>query len=171
MNRLDALDWMTIIDSTDSAEIKKIEEELATINLEISRAERQVQNLLEALVTLSSPAKVINDRLVQLEATAASQKAARVSAERRLEAAKSKRRDLTDQSILYAALSETKDIPTRAKLRQEIRRKVARIDIHFGEQARSFMGAEGLAKVRFTNGVELWIAFGTGLAVLVHPYG
>jgi hypothetical protein len=31
------------------------------------------------------------------------------------------------------------------------------------------MGAEALAKVRFTNGVKRWIAFGAGLAVLVHP--
>jgi hypothetical protein len=40
-------------------------------------------------------------------------------------------------------------------------------DIYFGEQARSFMGAEALAKVYFANGVERWIAFGAGLAVLV----
>jgi hypothetical protein len=38
-------------------------------------------------------------------------------------------------------------------------------------KARSFMGAEALAKVRFANGAERWIAFGAGLAVLVHPDG
>jgi hypothetical protein len=54
-------------------------------------------------------------------------------------------------------------------LTEVVRRKVPRIAVYFGEEAHSFMGAEALAKVRFTNGVKRWIAFGAGLAVLVHP--
>jgi hypothetical protein len=56
-------------------------------------------------------------------------------------------------------------------LTQVVSRKVSRIDIQFGEEVHSFMGAEALAKVRFTNGVERWITLWAGLAVLVHPDG
>jgi hypothetical protein len=43
---------------------------------------------------------------------------------KRLVEVKNKHRDLTNQSIIFAALSTEKDLQTRARLRQEIRRKV-----------------------------------------------
>jgi hypothetical protein len=79
--------------------------------------------------------------------------------------------DLDWQAVArILALHTDESAELRCRLRQEILRCVSRIDIYFGEQARSFMGAEALAKVYFANGVERWIAFGAGLDVLV-PLG
>jgi hypothetical protein len=98
----------------------------------------------------------------------AEDKMAKESAEKRLETAKNKHRDLLDESVLYATLSKAKDLETRSRLRQEIRRKVSRIDIHFGKKAKEFMGADALAKVYFTNGAERWIVFD---ATMVKEFG
>lgn len=56
----------------------------------------------------------------------------------------------------------------RLKLRLLIAQRVRRIDVHFDKTAKSFMGADALAKIRFANGVERWIAFGAGIAVGVY---
>ena len=79
---------------------------------------------MDALLNLSSPAVALNARLLKLESQVEADKAQLVEA-------KSKNRDFTDQAILFAALSTTEDLATRTRLRQEIRRKVARIDFWF----------------------------------------
>jgi hypothetical protein len=66
------------------------------------------------------------------------------------------------------APKDRKSKEMRLKLRLLIAQRVRRIDIHFDRTAKSFMGADALAKVHFANGVERWIAFGAGLAVLVN---
>ena len=78
--------------------------------------------------------------------------------------AKSKNRDFTDQAIVFAALSATKDLATRARLRQEIRRKVARIDFWFRrDQKTPHLVPDPkndlfpFARVTFTNGQERYI--------------
>jgi hypothetical protein len=83
----------------DTKAIQRSEEQIAELQLSITRSEAQIQILVDGLVNLAAPA-VPN-------------------------------RDFTDQTIAFAALSETKDLATRARLRQEIRRKVARIDFWF----------------------------------------
>jgi hypothetical protein len=48
-----------------------------------------------------------------------------------LSEAKSKNLDFTDRAIVFGALSATKDLAIRTRLRQQIRRKVARINFCF----------------------------------------
>jgi hypothetical protein len=124
--------------------------------------------LADSLVTLSTPAAAINDRLLKLENKVAKDKAAKEAIEKRLETAKSKHRDVLDESVIYATLSKAKDLEARSRLRQEIRRKVSRIDIHFGKKATMFMGADALAKGYFANGAERWIVFD---AITVREFG
>jgi DNA invertase Pin-like site-specific DNA recombinase len=171
LNWLDQLDWTEIVDITDSSEIAKIEGEIAALNLQIGRTETLIQTLVDQLLLLSSPAAALNTKLLQLEAKVAADKGTKEAADKRLAEARNKHRDVLDESVLYAALSKARDLETRARLRQEIRRKVSRIEIFFGKKARSFMGADALSKVYFVNGVERWIAFGAGLAVQIYPEG
>ena len=55
----------------------------------------------------------------------------------------------------------------RLKLRLLIAQRVSQIDIHFGETAKSIMGAEALATIHFVNGAERWLAFHHSLPVPV----
>jgi hypothetical protein len=80
--------------------------------------------------SISPPQPSLIARLLKLESQVEADKAQLVEA-------KSKNRDFTDQAILFAALSTTEDLATRTRLRQEIRRKVARIDFWFRRDRRT----------------------------------
>ena len=132
MHFLDQLDLTTIVDVADSSEIARLEAEIAELNVRISRTEEQITKLVDKLLTLDTPAAALNKRLLELEATVAEDKKIRELVEKQLAEAKHKHHDLLDRSVLYASLSKAKDIETRSRLRQEIRRKVSRIELHFG---------------------------------------
>jgi hypothetical protein len=57
---------------------------------------------------------------------------------------------LLDDSVVYTRLLESRDFETRTKLREEIRRKVARINVTFGGGNLSY-----IASVCFVNGVSV----------------
>ncbi len=143
---LDDLDWTTIVEVADSSDIKKLEAEIADLNVRISRTKAQIQTLVDKLLTLDTPAAALNDRLLKLEASLAEDKAVLTMAGKQLEAAKAKHKDLLDNSVLFASLSKSKDIEIRSRLRQEIRRKVCRIDLSFGLD-----GWVCVADVKFKN--------------------
>jgi DNA invertase Pin-like site-specific DNA recombinase len=143
---LDDLDWSTIIDIADSSEIKNIEREIADLKARISRSEGQIQTLVDKLLTLDTPAAALNTRLLKLEASAAEDRTVLAMAEKQLETAKVKHRDLLDRSFCYATLSTSKDLETRSRLREEIRRKVSRIEMNFGLD-----GWFCVAEVKFVN--------------------
>jgi DNA invertase Pin-like site-specific DNA recombinase len=160
---LGAVDWSTIIDAADTEGIKKIEEEVARLNLSIARTREKSETLTDYLLTLTNPAALLNERLLKLENDEASLKTELENAEAGLEEAKSKYRDFTDQSLDVDALSQTKDLATRARIRQEIRRKVARIDFWFyaDENTPALVHEEEdlfpFARVSFMNGKERFI--------------
>jgi hypothetical protein len=120
-----------VIDVADTEIIKKSEEEIAELQLSIARSEAQIQILVHALVDLSAPAVALNDRLLKLETQVQADKAQLEDSQAKLIEAKGKNRDFTDQAVVFANLSASQDLATRARLRQEIRRKVARIDCWF----------------------------------------
>ena len=123
----------TLIDLANTEIIKKSEEEIAELQLSIARSEAEIQILVDALVDLSAPAVALNDRLLKLETQVQAHKAQLEDSQAKLIEAKGKNRDFTDQAVVFANLSASQDLATRARLRQEIRRKVARID--FGSQS------------------------------------
>jgi chromosome segregation ATPase len=119
------------VDVADTERIRKSEEEIAELQLSITRLDAQIQILVDALVTLSAPAAALNDRLLKLESQIERDKAQLQDSQAQLIDAKNRNRDFADQAIVFAAPSATKDLATRVRLRQEIRRKVARIDFWF----------------------------------------
>ena len=152
------------VDVADTERIRKSEEEIAELQLSITRSEAQIQILVDALVSLSAPAAALNDRLLKLESQVKTEKAQLEDSQAQLTVAKSKNRDFTDQAIVFATLSVTKDLATRARLRQEIRRKVARIDFWFHRDRRTpHLALDSkndlfpFARVTFTNGQERYI--------------
>jgi DNA invertase Pin-like site-specific DNA recombinase len=160
---LGAVDWSTVVDAADTEGIRKIEEEIASLNLSITRTREKSQRLTDYLLTLANPAATINERLLKLQDEEAGFKKELENAEARLAEAESKYRDFTDETLDIEALSQTKDVATRARIRQEIRRKVARIDFWFypDKHTPALVHEEEdlfpFARVRFTNGEERFI--------------
>ena len=127
----DALDWSTIADIAASDAIKKMEKEVAELQLSISRAEAKIKTLVDAFLTLSSPAAALNDRMRELESQVAADKVQLEREEGRLTEARNKFHDFHDPAVFSAAMAQTTDLETHARLRQEIRRKVTRIYFWF----------------------------------------
>jgi DNA invertase Pin-like site-specific DNA recombinase len=149
---LDQLDWSQVLDVRDSSDIKAAEEEAARLTVDLERTEAQIQVAIDQL--LAVPSKSLQQRLQAIESAAEHMREDRVKAERSLEEAKRKHRDLLDEGIAYEKLSKAKDFETRAKLRQEIRRKVQRIDVRFRKNV--------MAKVTFVNGAQRVVAWVNG---------
>ena len=63
---LDQLDLTTILDATESEDLRHAEEQIASLSLDIERGEQQVQKLTGLL--LDTPSKALKDRLLKTEA-------------------------------------------------------------------------------------------------------
>ena len=117
----------------------------------------------------------LNDRLLKLETQVQTDKAQLENSQVQLSEAKSKNRYFTDQAIVFGALSATKDLAIRTRLRQEIRRKVARIDFWFYRDRKtpdlaldSKNDLFPFARVTFTNSQQRYIVmFESGFMTLI----
>jgi hypothetical protein len=106
----------------------------------------------------------LNDRLLKLESQVKTDEVQLANSKAQLTEAKNKNCEFTDQAIVFAALSATKDLATRAGLRQEIRRKVTRIDFWFHRDRKTPHLVTNpkndlfpFARVTFTNGQQRYI--------------
>jgi DNA invertase Pin-like site-specific DNA recombinase len=122
---LDALDWKAVLDVAESEEIKAAEDAVAQLKIEIQRVEDQIARVTDLLI--DTPSQTLKDRLIKLEAQSEGDSAKLQAAAERLDAVKRKHNDLLDESVVFSALADG-GIETRARLREEIRRKVARIE-------------------------------------------
>jgi hypothetical protein len=104
---------------------------------------------------IDTPSDYLSNALTETEQNLKAQKTQKAELEKSLESAKSRHRDLLSHDVVYSQLVELKDIDSRAKLREEIRRKVSKIEIYFGSKRGTFVGF-----VTFINGVKRQIIFG-----------
>ena len=99
--------------------------------------------------------------------------------ETKLAEAKTKHRDLLNAKVVYRPLSKAKSLETRARLRAEIARKVARITFWFYRDENTPKLVPDpkhnlfpFAQVTFTNGRERHVAwFNNGFMTLARPKG
>jgi DNA invertase Pin-like site-specific DNA recombinase len=126
MTFLDQLEWTSIIDVSDSTELKQAEEQIAQLGADVTRTKEQIQKALDLL--LEVPSQALKERLAALEAKAAQEQVAHEAASSRLAALRSKHHDMLSHDVVYSELLGATDLETRSRLRQEIRRKVSRIE-------------------------------------------
>jgi DNA invertase Pin-like site-specific DNA recombinase len=183
---LDDLDWTTILDITESDELRRQEEIIASLNLDITRGESEAVKIVDLLV--DTPSKTLKDRLLKVEARIEKDKVDKDAAEKRLAELKRRHNELLDKSLIYSKLAKAHDFETRARLRQEIRRKVHRIEVSFKplvfdrafleEEFKGPIPAELLeprpriqADIFFVNGVERGFSFNPSSEyyILINP--
>jgi len=166
---LSQLDWTTVLDIAESDEIKRQEEAIASLNLDIARTEEKTQELAEKFLAVKTPAAALNSLMLKLEAQIEKDRGDREARERRLAQLKREHNDLLDRSIVYDKLAKARDLETRSRLRQEIHQKVSRIDFYFNTSFRDLAepylthgepaANHTLVKVIFINGAVRWIVF------------
>ena len=150
---LDELDWSTILNISDSSDIADAEKNIANLKLSLERTENQVRLLTDKMLELDTPAAAVNKRLLELEDKSAVEKAAFLVAEKKLIEAKARHNHFLNQSVVFSTLVEAKDIETRVRLREEIRRKVSKIGIDFSKTGSI------TATIVFVNGARKAVIF------------
>jgi len=146
---LDQLDWTTVLNVSDSTDLKSAEELVANVRAEIQASEARLGKVTDLLI--DTPSQTLKNRVIELEAKLESDRSRLAEARAKLEEIKTRNRDMLDHSIVYSALLNATDLETRAKLRREIARKVKLIECHFDAAGKK--GAI-LCVVRFANGAK-----------------
>jgi DNA invertase Pin-like site-specific DNA recombinase len=156
---LDQLDWTEVLNVTESNELLQAEEEVGRLSLEIERSTAAIDTLLDALQVTSS-SKAIATRIHATEQKLEADKIMLKSAQERLASLRQRNHDLLDDSVVWSQLARARDLTTRARLREEIRRKVAKIDFQFSEDPSGKKVPVG--RIQFVNGAVKYIAFSGG---------
>jgi DNA invertase Pin-like site-specific DNA recombinase len=146
---LDQLDWTTVLGVSDSADLEQSEEAVANIRAEIQATEKKLEKVTDLLI--DTPSQTLKNRVIELEAKLESDRSRLAEARAKLEDIKTRNRDMLDHSVVYSSLLAATDLETRAKLRQEIARKVKRIECHFDAAG---VKDSILCVVRFANGAK-----------------
>ena len=117
---LDQLDWSSVIDTADSEEIRRYEQQIAELKASIEADTRKIETIIDALIDLPSPA--LKARLRAIETAVASHMSELSVTETKLTEAKTTHRDLLNANVVYRTLSKAKSLETRTRLRAEISR-------------------------------------------------
>jgi DNA invertase Pin-like site-specific DNA recombinase len=165
---LDQIDWTSVLGESDSEELRQADETVARFGLDIERGEQRKQRIINLLI--DTPSQGLKDELLNTEAKIEKAKADKATAEQRLEELKRRHADLLDKSVVYGKLVESRDLGTRARLREEIRRKVSRINFAFHQPGME-RNDTTLVAVKFVNGVTMVLVFLAGGVVMAGPYG
>lgn len=164
---MDQLDWQSVLDVTDSNEILSLEQGIDNLDLEVSRNRKRVKTIVELLI--DTPSESLKEDLLETEHKLKAQTTQKSELEKTLNTAKVRRSNLVSTDVVYYQLAGLEDFESRARLREEIRRKVARIDVTFGVEiivagASEVSGVRPgigrtMVRVRFVNGVERVLLF------------
>ena len=111
-------------------------------------------------------------RLITVESNLKSLQTQRTAVERALAEIRQRNNDLLDDSVAYEQLAGAKDLQTRSRLREEIRRKVGSIQFDFASAR--FPAPIGLVnyscRVMFVNGASRYLFFAkNGVYVFEKP--
>lgn len=158
---LDQLDPTTVLDIREGEELKRSEHIVSSTQAKLADLRAQAERLADLYIKAQS--STLEQRLRATEADIRVQEAALAEAERSVAALRAKHYDLLDKSEIYAKLAESRDLKTRARLREEIRRKVARIefvafDVEYseGDLQEEF---KAIVRVLFVNGAMRMMGF------------
>ncbi len=159
---LDALDWRAVSGEGEPQELRASVAKLAALQEEQSKVKSLIARYVRMLEDLSTepPANLLTS-LSKAESKERELVARRAKLEAEIAKLRSSVTQLSDVKALRDAIRKSKDYATRLRLREEIRRRVSHIDLHFGLD-----GFQAVADVQFVNGVIRALIF-TDKATLV----
>jgi DNA invertase Pin-like site-specific DNA recombinase len=129
---LDQLDWKSVLGATESSELQRAREAVASAALAIERSQQTVEKITDLLLDTPSPA--LKNRLLKTEQELEAHRANKEKAEQALAELERRNADMLDTGVAYSKLAESSNLEARSRLRQEIRRKVAAIELDFRDK-------------------------------------
>jgi DNA invertase Pin-like site-specific DNA recombinase len=148
---LDALDWRSLV-GKESKEIATIRAELSKALLERENSNKLIARLEKLLVGDDEPPKTLIARLKEAETREEVISATTTRLQREIDLKRSEQRSIADPHELRLAIEQSDDIEMRFRLREQIRKRIAKIEIWF-------RGPAIIADIVFINGTIRQIEF------------
>jgi DNA invertase Pin-like site-specific DNA recombinase len=163
LNFLTDLDWKAVSGEGEPEELKQKVAKLTEVTNDLATAKARCAARTAAMDGEMDVAmlKVLAAQLAKFEAQATDLEVAREAAAHEVESLKNKLATMESPEELLALISGAANNDIRLRLRSEIRRRISRIDLHFGLD-----GFKAVADVQFVNGVIRALIF-TDKATLV----
>jgi DNA invertase Pin-like site-specific DNA recombinase len=161
---LSDLDWKAVSGEGEPEELKAKVAELTRINDELATAKARCAAREAAMADEMDVAmlRVLAAQLAKFEAQGTDLQVAREAAAHEVESIRTKLATMDSPEKLLALLKDTENNDVRLRLRTEIRKRISRIDFHFGLD-----GFKCVVNVKFINGILRMMIIGeTGILTL-----
>jgi DNA invertase Pin-like site-specific DNA recombinase len=128
---LDALDWRALRSGTETAEVKTANCRLNKLLLDREKNQKMLDRLTKLLLADDEPPKTLLTQLKECEQKEKELIRENEALSAEIARLKSQQRLIADPAELRAALRNSTDLVTRARLREEIRKRLSQINLYF----------------------------------------
>jgi len=150
----DTLNWKEIAQQNESSELQTLRTDLAETAAQVEKADKALERMAGMLTADEEPPATLISQLKQTESRKDGLLKQQQSLQKRLDDQERKQQPLADVRALRDSILSLGDLDSRLRLRNEIRRRVSRIDCSFGD--REFP----VVRVTFSNGQSRFMVFG-----------
>ena len=164
LDYLVGLDWSTVRQDKIPEEEIEIEKQLAAVPSRMEAVKTELDRLRKLARKTDNPPETIMQDMTRLEADLKDEQNIALNLERELESIRARRVALAEDSIEMKNLVAQGDMPSRMRLREEIRRRIERVDLYpKGVPAEHLTGEPVTApdlpafKIKFINGISRWV--------------
>jgi hypothetical protein len=147
------LDWRALQGGTETAELKTADSRLNKLLLDREKNQKMLDRLTRLLVADDEPPKTLLTQLKECEQKEHELIRENEALSAEIARLKSQQRLIANPAELRAALRNSTDLVTRARLREEIRKRLSQINLCF-----RFMPLI-IADIQFVNGSKRQVVF------------
>ena len=159
------LNWAEVAQEAAPAEEAKTRTRLAAQKGKLDDIERQLKRLADLLSTTEQTApQTLLNRMAALEKEATTGRDTLISIAKEAATYEAQRAVIMESGEKIKALVKNGDYDSRLRLREEIRRKINRIDVYAKGVPEEIMKEQPISapdwpafRIKFTNGIERWV--------------
>lgn len=161
------LDWTEVANEATPGAEMALQKHLAEQQIKVEGIDKSLERLVKLASTVDAPPKTILDQIWKLENGRQEADRELGGLETEVENAVTRRNALHETGLQIRDLAATGDLPTRLRLREEIRRRITRIDLFPKGIPATKQAAEDFPvpmredqpafKIVFTNGAIRWV--------------
>jgi DNA invertase Pin-like site-specific DNA recombinase len=164
LDYITGLDWQAITKEKIPIAETGVEKRLAKVQSKLDEINLKLSRFAKLAGSTNTPPATIVEEMNKLETEKTAEKAVELEFAKELDGLMARRASLTEASTEFKHLIAKGDIASRLRLREEIRRRIARIDVFpHGADAKHLKGEPVRApempafKITFANGAIRWL--------------
>lgn len=164
LDYISGLDWQAITQEKIPISEQGVEKKLAAVQSRLDDINLKLARFAKLVATTDDPPVTLVNEMAKLEAEKVAEKETELELAKELDALTMRRASLTEAAVEFKDLIARGDVPSRLRLREEIRRRISRIDvfpngaddIHLKDEPVKAPGWP-VFKITFTNGAIRWV--------------